>query len=244
MPVMFLHRTDVPELLDVMDTNKLPTLGAALILSDWTTMPPCALSRHLNTFKSMFEALPDLWEEVQGALMAKAICKRTSGSNRHGHCAANPFPGPALRSCVVATQTGPLAKAVYLLMPRNAWSLSVGRVCLCLCAAAAAPSECCACSLCRFLSQIVSISSAGALRSSIEFSSLANAPRLGKREAFWEVQGVVLWKCFNSFLAKKRRFPPPSVTLQPPSVTLLRPLVALQPPLVAIQEPPNCVPEE
>eukprot|EP00668_Euglena_longa_P009414 GGOE01011359.1.p1 GENE.GGOE01011359.1~~GGOE01011359.1.p1 ORF type:complete len:1039 (+),score=293.62 GGOE01011359.1:27-3119(+) len=89
-----LQRTHVPSMVMAMvDQEQLKTLGAALLLDRWTSLPPSALRRHLPLLRNHFESNSALQEEITAALNAAAICMRMAGTNRHGHCSTNPFPG-------------------------------------------------------------------------------------------------------------------------------------------------------
>eukprot|EP00667_Euglena_gracilis_P001240 EG_transcript_1239 len=89
-----LQRTHVPSIMATLAPEKLPTLGLALLLDRWTTLPPSALRRHLLLVRCQYQAYGDLLEEITAQLSAAAVCARTTGTNRNGHSATNPFPGP------------------------------------------------------------------------------------------------------------------------------------------------------
>jgi len=90
-----LGRNDVLDILTCLPPDRVKDLGAALVLGDWTTLPPCSLRRSRDSITGVFAHLPEVCAEVDEALARQAICARASGTNRHGHSAANPYPGAA-----------------------------------------------------------------------------------------------------------------------------------------------------
>lgn len=90
-----LARGDVPEILEGLAKERVPDLGAALVLGGWTGEPPCGLRRSREAVSASFADHPALREEVEDALGRQVACARAEGTNRHAHCLANIYPGPS-----------------------------------------------------------------------------------------------------------------------------------------------------
>ena len=71
---MRLSRADVPDLLARVPATALPTLGAALVLDDWSTEPPCGLRRQRDALLARFAACDAaLLAELDAALTSQAV---------------------------------------------------------------------------------------------------------------------------------------------------------------------------
>lgn len=87
-----LDRMDALEILEMINEEKLKTLGVALCIGDWTTQQPSQLRRHVLKIKKKFEKFPDIQTIILNELVKEQVCQRES-KNRHGHTKYNPYPG-------------------------------------------------------------------------------------------------------------------------------------------------------
>lgn len=104
----FLCRMDFAANTDLYETAKKsnkPEWVRECLVGEWTSDPAQTMRSSLVTIETLMNeyfgndsetegTFRQEFEMIKSAVESKEICKRTQGTNRHGHCMENPFPGP------------------------------------------------------------------------------------------------------------------------------------------------------